>query len=208
MTTRIAIVVYDGFDELDAIGPYEVFSNAADRGCDLDVSLRTLVPTDRVTASHGLAVDPDGTLADADGPLGESDLDVVLIPGGGWNDRSSVGAWAEARKGDLLDDVADLHDEGVTVAAVCTGGMLLAEAGILDGRPAVTHASALDDLRETNAEVVEARVVDDDDVLTAGGVTSGLDLALHVVGRLCGGEVAEQVATEMEYQPRGEVYES
>ncbi|PSQ46502.1 AraC family transcriptional regulator [Halobacteriales archaeon SW_6_65_15] len=201
MTTRIAIVLYDGFDEMDAIAPYEVFSHAATRGCDLDVSLRTLDPTDQITASHGLRVEHDGPLADAD-------PDILVVPGGGWNDRADESAWTEAQKGDLPETVADLHDRGATVAAVCTGGMLLAEAGVLDGRPAVTHAGAIDDLRDSDAEVVEARVVDDRDVLTAGGVTSGLDLALHLVERLCGEEVAEQVATEIEYEPRGEVRES
>jgi transcriptional regulator GlxA family with amidase domain len=200
VTTEIAIVVYDGFDELDAVAPYEVFSNAADRGCGLEVSLRTLEPTEEVTASHGLRVGTDGLLADAD-------PDLVLVPGGGWNDRADASAWAEARKGDLPHVLAQLHERGVELAAVCTGGMLLAEAGVLDERPAVTHASALADLRETDAEVMEdARVVDDGDVLTAGGVTSGLDLALHVVDRLCGEETAEDVATTIEYEPRGDVF--
>lgn len=199
MPTAIAIVVYDGYDELDAIAPYEVFSNAAERGCDLDVSLRTLEATDRVTASHGLRIEPDGLLGDAD-------PDFVFVPGGGWNDRADASAWGEAQKGDLPDALARLHERGVEIGAVCTGGMLLAEAGILDGRPAVTHSGAVEDLRDTDAEVVDARVVDDGDVLTAGGVTAGLDLALHVVGRLCGAEVAEAVAAEIEYERRGETY--
>jgi len=199
VTTDIAIVVYEGFDELDAVGPYEVFSNAAERGCDLGVSLRTLDPTDAVTASHGLRVEVAGTLADAD-------PDFVVVAGGGWNDRSDASAWAEAQSGDLPDALADRHERGVDLGAVCTGGMILAAAGLLDGRPAVTHAGAIDDLRETDAEVVDARVVDDGDVVTAGGVTSGLDLALHVVERLCGDAVAERVATEMEYERRGSVY--
>lgn len=199
MTTRIAVVVYDGFDEMDAVGPYEVLSSAANRGCDLEVSIRTLEPAERVTAGHGLRIEADGTLEDFD-------PDVVVVPGGGWNDRADASAWAEAKKGDLPNALRRLHDGGTELAAVCTGGMLLAEAGLLDGRPAVTHASALDDLRATDAEVVDARVVDDGDVLTAGGVTSGLDLALHLVGRLCGEELAESVATNIEYEPRGGVY--
>jgi transcriptional regulator GlxA family with amidase domain len=77
--------------------------------------------------------------------------------------------------------------------------MLLAEAGLLDGRPAVTHAGALDDLRATAATVVDARVVDDGDVLTAGGITSGIDLALHLVGRLAGDTLRDRVTTELEY---------
>jgi len=201
MATEITVVVYDGFDELDAVAPYEVFSNAAARGCDLDVSLRALDAEETVTASHGLRVEVDGLLGDAD-------PDLVVVPGGGWNDRADASAWAEAQKGDLPRALAALHERGVELAAVCTGGMLLAEAGVLDGRPAVTHASARDDLEATDAEVVDARVVDDGDVLTAGGVTSGLDLALHLVARLCGGEVAEEVATTIEYDTRGEMYRS
>ena len=202
MTTRIAVVVYDGFDEMDAVGPYEVLSAAASRGCDLEVSIRSLKAAERVTASHGLRIEVDGTLDDAD-------PDFVVVPGGGWNDRSEASAWAEAQKGDLPDALRRLYEEeGTGLAAVCTGGMLLAEAGVLGGRPAVTHASALDDLRETDAEIVDARVVDDGDVLTAGGVTSGLDLALHLVRRLCDEEVAEAVATNIEYEPRDGVYEA
>jgi transcriptional regulator GlxA family with amidase domain len=83
--------------------------------------------------------------------------------------------------------------------------MLVAEAGLLDGRPAVTHQGAMADLRATAAEVVDARVVDDGDVLTAGGVTSGLDLAVHLVEREWGIGVVDRVTAEMEYEPRGEV---
>jgi transcriptional regulator GlxA family with amidase domain len=196
---EIAIVVYDGFDELDAIGPYEVFENAARAGADCTTSLRTIDAVEVVEASHGLRVEPDGRLADAE-------PDLLVVPGGGWNDRGAAGAWAEAERGAIPDAVAAAHDAGATVAGVCTGGMLLARAGVTDGRPAVTHAGALEDLRATPAEVVEARVVDDDDVLTAGGVTSGLDLAVHLVEREFGDDVAEQVRTEMEYESRGSVY--
>lgn len=196
----IAIVVYDGFDELDAIGPYEVFQNAADAGADCTATLRSVDGSERVTASHGLRIETDGTLADAD-------PDLLLVPGGGWNDRSERGARAEAERGVIPDAISELYERGAAIAGVCTGGMLLARSGVLDGRPAVTHGGALEDLRATAAEVVEARVVDDGDVLTAGGVTSGLDLAFHVVEREFGTAVAEQVLREMEYEPRREVYD-
>jgi transcriptional regulator GlxA family with amidase domain len=83
--------------------------------------------------------------------------------------------------------------------------MLLAEAGVTDGRRAVTHASAIEELRESGAEVVDARVVDDGDLLSAGGVTSGIDLALYVVEREFSAEVADRVATVIEYERRYEV---
>ena len=197
---EIAIVVYDGFDELDAIGPYEVFQNAAQAGADCTTSLRTIDAVEVVEASHGLRIEPDGRLADIR-------PDLLVVPGGGWNDRGAAGAWAEAERGAIPEVVAGAHDAGVTIAGVCTGGMLLARAGVTDGRSAVTHGGALDDLRATPAEVVEARVVDDGDVLTAGGVTSGLDLAFHIVEREFGDDVAKQVHTEMEYEGHGSVYE-
>ncbi|MFH5799865.1 DJ-1/PfpI family protein [Haladaptatus sp. CMAA 1911] len=196
---EIAIVLFEGFDELDAIGPYEVFENAGDAGADLAVSLCTLAETERITASHGLRVEPDAT-------LDECSPDIVVVPGGGWNDRSEAGARAEAERGDIPDALAALYDRGTTVAAVCTGGMLLSHAGLLDGRPAVTHAGALPDLRDSAARVVDARVVDDGDILTAGGVTSGIDLAFHVVEHEFGAEIARTVAEEMEYDPSDDVY--
>ncbi|EJN58857.1 DJ-1/PfpI family protein [Halogranum rubrum] len=199
--TAIDILLYDGFDELDAIAPYEVFQNAAALDADFSVRLVTLDDRTQVTASHGLRVEPDGRLDLDDRP------DVLVVPGGGWNSRSEAGAWAEAERGVVPDAVATLHDSGVTVASVCTGGMLLARAGLTDGRPAVTHASAVDDLRDSGADVVDARVVDDGDLLTAGGVTSGLDLALHLVDRLAGSAIADRVATEIEYERRFEVHE-
>jgi transcriptional regulator GlxA family with amidase domain len=194
--TEIAVVVYDGFDELDAVGPFEVLSKAAAAGAPVATSLVSLDGQARVTAAHGLRIEPEGTLDAAAPP------DVVVVPGGGWNDRREAGAWAEAERGALPDALATAHGAGATLAAVCTGGMLLARAGLLDDRPAVTHAGALDDLRAAGADVVDARVVDDGDLVTAGGVTAGIDLALHLVERLADREVADEVATRLEYARR------
>ncbi|MBV0902145.1 DJ-1/PfpI family protein [Haloarcula salina] len=195
----VAVVCFDGFDELDAVGPYEVFENAARFGASWDVTLRSVRDAERVTASHGLRVEPDG-------PLAGTSPDLLVVAGGGWNARSDAGAWAEAERGDLPDAIAAARERGATVAGVCTGGMLLARAGVLDGRPAVTHGGALDDLRETGAEVVDERVVDDGGVLTCGGVTAGLDLALYLVEREWGPDVAAAVSAEMEYERRGDVF--
>lgn len=195
-----AILLYNGFDELDAIGPFEVLQNAAKLGADLNVRLLTLQPAEEVTGSHGLRVMPDGRL----GP--DERVDLVVVPGGGWNDRTERGAWAEAESGGLPAAVARLHEEGATVAAVCTGGMIVAAAGLTEGRPAVTHHGAVEELRRSGARVVEARVVDDGDLVTAGGVTSGIDLALWLVERWWGAEVADEIAAEMEYERRGSVY--
>ena len=192
----VAVVLFDGFDELDAIGPYEVLVNAAQLGAGVGVRLVTVDPVPEVRGSHGVRVVPDGVLARAD---------VVVVPGGGWNDRSERGAWGEAQRGRLPAALAEQHQQGATVASVCTGAMLLAAAGLTAGRRSTTHHLALGELREQGADVVEARVVDDRDLLTAGGVTAGIDLALWIVERHWGAGLAGRVAQEMEYDPRGQV---
>jgi transcriptional regulator GlxA family with amidase domain len=193
---KVQIVVFDGADELDVLGPYEVLALAERYGAPLEVRLVTIDPRDEVTGDHGVTLRPHG-------PLDEADL--LIVPGGGWNDRSARGARAEAERGDVPRAVAAAHARGATVASVCTGAMLLAAAGILEGRPAVTHRSALGDLEAAGARIVDARVVDDGDVLTAGGVTSGLDLALWIVQREFGVDLYERVAAELEHEQVGEV---
>jgi transcriptional regulator GlxA family with amidase domain len=183
---RTEILLYDGFDDLDAFGPFEVLS-----GAGLDTRFVTLEPRDAVASSHGARVIPDGV-------LGEPDL--VLVPGGGWNDGKPAGARAEAERGDIPAALARRHAAGGRVGSVCTGAMLLAAAGLLSGRPATTHHSALDDLRAAGADVrADERVVDDGDIVTAAGVTSGIDLALHLVREARGETVARAAAREIEW---------
>jgi transcriptional regulator GlxA family with amidase domain len=113
-------------------------------------------------------------------------------------------AWGEVQRGDIPRAIAERHAAGSIVAGVCTGGMLIAASGILRGRPAVTHRSALDDLRGYGVDVhPDARVVDDGDVLTSGGVTSGIDLALHIIERVRGRDAAKKEAARIEHDFRG-----
>jgi transcriptional regulator GlxA family with amidase domain len=93
----------------------------------------------------------------------------------------------------------ELHDGGTAIATVCTGGMVAAAAGLTNGRPGTTHHAALEELRASGAHVIAARVVDDGDLIMAGGVTSGIDLALWLVEREAGAEIAAAVTEEMEY---------
>ena len=119
---RIAVVVFDGFDELDAIGPLEVLRNAATMGgVDLEVDLVALGGEAEVTGSHGLRIRPDG-------PLDPQRTDLLVIPGGGWNDRAPQGARAEAERGELPAALAAAHRSGAVVATVCTGAMLATAA--------------------------------------------------------------------------------
>ena len=212
----IAVLLFDGFDTLDALGPFEVFSHGRRAGAGLEVSLVTLEPDELVTSGQGIRIVPDGTLSIETGDgkdrsdraardtIGPADL--IVVPGGGWADRATVGAWAEAQRGAIPETLARLHEEGATMASVCTGGMLLAEAGLTDSRPAVTHHEALDELAASGATVIDSRVVDDGDIITAGGITAGIDLALYILEREFGREVAESVEETMEYERRGSVH--
>jgi transcriptional regulator GlxA family with amidase domain len=189
---RIDVICYDGFDELDAIGPLEVFRNAERFGADLTTRLVTRTPVEQVTGSHGLRLVPDGVFAPG--------AEVVLVPGGSWVARADVGAWGEVQRGDWLPLLAEAAQQARVMAAVCTGTMLLAHAGVVGHRRAGTHHSALEDLAATGATVVAERVVDDGDLVTSGGVTSGIDLALWLVERFSSAEIADAVADVMEYR--------
>jgi transcriptional regulator GlxA family with amidase domain len=216
---QVAVVLFDGFDNIDAVGPFEVFSHARADGVDVAVGLYTLTEQAAVTSSHGLRVQPDGVLPVPGAGGGQADSgsqtadetaddrlpDLVVVPGGGWNSGAETGARTQAEDGALPGALARLHERGVTVASVCTGGMILAAAGLTDGRPAVTHHGAIEDLRASGADVVDARVVDDGDIVTAGGVTSGIDLALYLLEREFGPAVAADVAETMAHERRGPV---
>jgi transcriptional regulator GlxA family with amidase domain len=192
MTIRIAILVFDGVEELDALGPYEVFSVARQAGADLEVRLVTHGEVDEVRAAHGLVFRPQGRL--------DESADVVVVPGGGWSNRSDRGSRQLADEGAVPKELARLHELGGPIlASVCTGGMLLAAAGVMRGRRAITHADAVDELAARGARIVHARVVDDGDLVSAGGVTAGIDLALHLVERLAGPSFLAATEREIEH---------
>jgi transcriptional regulator GlxA family with amidase domain len=192
---RIEIVVFDGFDELDAIGPFEVFSSAG-----FDVELVGVDGPAQVQGNRG------ARLVVSTG-LGQPD--AVVVPGGGWLDNADQGARAEAWRGVLPARIAELTPSLRWIASVCTGGMLLAEAGILNGRTATTNRNAHDDLRGyEGVTVLPNRVVDDGNIVTAGGITSGFDLALHLVERELGAEKANRVAAALEYHRQTDIWQS
>jgi len=165
------------------------------------VQLVTLDGTKEVTASNGLRVQ-------AQGQLGAKRPNIVVVPGGGWITRSPAGAWAEAQRGALPAKLAELHRDGVVMTSVCTGAMLLAAAGLLKNRPATTNLGALDELAAAGAQVLQARVVDDGDVITAGGITCGMDLTLWLVERFISVEAAFALEGSLEYERRGTVWRS
>jgi transcriptional regulator GlxA family with amidase domain len=195
---RYEVLLYDGFDELDALAPWEVLEGVSRERDDLDVALVTVDGEAQVRASHGTIITPHRALSEH--------VDVLVVPGGGWRDRSQAGARTEYERGVVPAAIRERHENGALVASVCTGAMLLAAAGLLEGRPAITHHSAIADLEADGANVIRARVVEDGDIVTAGGVTSGLDLALHLVERQFGASVALAAERELEYERRGTVW--
>jgi len=195
----IEILVFQGVDELDALGPLEVFRAAKAAGANIEARIVLLDEEKDITGSHGLRFGVDGLLGSGGRP------DILLVPGGGWVDRAAQGARAEAERGAIPRAIRHAYEAGAIVASVCTGAMLIAATGLLRGRRAITHRDAIEELREYGAEIVQARVVDDDEVVTSGGVTSGIDLALHLVERFAGAELANKIARSLEYERCGPV---
>lgn len=195
----VTVVLYPGVDELDAIGPYAVLSH----GSRLDPSLRVMLASldaAPVRAAAGAVLTPQRRLD----PVGAGA--ALVVPGGGWNARAPEGARRQAANAALLECVRESLRAGAVVAGVCTGAMILAHSGVLDGRTAVTHAGAIAELRAFDVTVADdARVVDDGAVVTCGGVTSGIDLALHLLDRWLGTEAAERVSAAIEYPRTGRV---
>ena len=188
---RVGIFLYDDADELDVVGPYEVLATWAALS-----ELRPEVVTfsadgGGVRLAKGLRVVPDRSAEDV------TPLHVLVYPGG-------RGTRALARDSAHLDWVRTMRSDVPLVASVCTGALVLAAAGLLAGRPATTHWGAFDELEAIDPSVTldtEARYVDDGDVITASGVSAGIDMALHLVARLDNDDVARQVRRAIQYAP-------
>ena len=181
---EIALLVYDGLAPLDAIGPYEVMRNVP------GWTIRT------VAKAKGEVRDESGTLGLlADHALAEVTApDLVLVPGGAGN-RPLL------EDEELLEWLRTVDAATRWTTSVCTGSLLLGAAGLLQGKRATTNWLVLDALREYGAEPVGGRFVEDGKVLTAAGVTAGIDMALHLVAREAGPEVAQAVQLGIEYDP-------
>jgi transcriptional regulator GlxA family with amidase domain len=189
---RIQALIYDGFDELDAFGAFEPLVMAG-----LDVQLVSLRQQTLVSAINGVQVVPMAILSRSNLP------NVLIVPGGGWIAKAETGAWAECQNGFVLEEIKAFHTSGVTLAAVCTGVLLLGKAGLLNSRPATTNHAVIDELRACGAEYIDARVVDDDDIVTAGGITSSLDLSLWLIERFRGRAESDRIAELLEYRRDG-----
>ncbi|MGW3565076.1 DJ-1/PfpI family protein [Streptomyces sp. NPDC000941] len=134
------------------------------------------------------------------------EADVIVVPGGGYTRRDGPGIWAEIDSGVLPRALAAAPRRGLTISSLCTGALLLSAAGLTKGRPCTTHHGAKAELEAQGGVVKDARVVDDTDLVTAGGITSGLELGLWLVNRELGAVAATGVEGMLEYEARGTVW--
>lgn len=191
----VGLVIFPDVEVLDFCGPYEVFSvvrlNEARRREDPSPFKALLVAeeTEAVNVSGGMRVIPDCTLANC------PPLDILLVPGG-WGTRREINNPA------LIAWIGQRGRQVETLTSVCTGALLLAQAGLLDGRRATTHWRSLNWLRESFPAVTvedQLHVVEEGHVLTSAGISAGIDLALKVVERYHGEALAWATARHMEY---------
>lgn len=189
MTKTLGIVLFPEVEELDFVGPLEVFGQLA----KFDSEWRVVTVAERqelVAATNGLRVQPDHSFDDC------PRLDVVLVPGG-WGTRQ------EQQNPRMLEFVRKAAAGATYVTSVCTGAFVLHAVGLLTGKRAVTHWAAMEGLRSLgDVEVVDKRFVHDGNVVTAAGVSAGIDMALYLVGLLKGADAARAVQKAMEYYPQ------
>ena len=181
---QVAIPLFDRMTALDAVGPYEVLS----RPPGWEVVFVAAEPGPKRTDNHVLALTADRPLSDVPRP------DILCVPGGlGTRDPGH-----EA----LVEWIRSVHEHTRWTTSVCTGSLLLGRAGVLDGLRATTHWLALDLLREYGAEPANERVVEQGKVITAAGVSAGIDMALRLLQIELGDEMAQAVQLSIEYDPQ------
>jgi transcriptional regulator GlxA family with amidase domain len=181
---RIAIPIFDRITALDAVGPYEVLARLP----DATIKFVAQEPGPQRTETRMLALVADGSLDDLPDP------DVIVVPGG-YGTRPLMHDQA------MLDWLRKAHESSQWTTSVCTGSLLLAAAGILDGLEATTHWLELETLRQYGVTPVTRRVVEQGKVITAAGVSSGIDMALTLAARIAGDDVAQAIQLGIEYDP-------
>ncbi|WP_405622192.1 DJ-1/PfpI family protein [Streptomyces sp. NBC_00076] len=182
---QIAIVLFDRFTALDAVGPYETLGRLPDAETVFVAERTGPVRTD----TGNLALTADKTLAEVPSP------DIVVVPGG-------PGQTPQMENATLLDWLRTADATSTWTTSVCTGSLLLAAAGLLAGRRATSHWLALDFMRTFGVEPTQERVVFDGKYVTSAGVSSGIDMGLTLLGRIAGDEHARAVQLLTEYDPQ------
>ena len=192
----VGILIFPDVEILDFCGPFEVFASATlppetEGGAEKRLfDVFTMAErSDVVTCRGGLLVQPNQTLAE------HFPVDVLVVPGG-------HGTRREQENPVVLDWIARQRASGALTTSVCTGAFLLGAAGLLDGRRATTHWATIDGLRTRHPAthvLDDTRIVDEGEIITSAGVSAGIDMALHVVRRFHGDDVARRTARDMEY---------
>jgi putative intracellular protease/amidase len=182
---QIAILIFDRLTALDAVGPYEVLSRLP----DAEVSFVAPEPGPKRTDTGRLALLADASLAELPSP------EIVLVPGG-------PGQMALMQDGPVHEWLRSAHETSTWTASVCTGSLVLAAAGLLAGRRATSHWTALEELGRLGAEPTSERVVFDGKLVTAAGVSAGIDMALELARRIAGDRVAQAIQLGIEYDPQ------
>ena len=182
---KTSILIFDGITALDAVGPYEVLSRPPGWEVEFVAKQRGELRTDTGT----LGLQADKSLAEVER------ADILLVPGG-------KGSRQLLQDEEVLDWVRRLDEKSAWTTSVCTGSLVLGAAGLLEGRRATGHWLYLEKLREYDAEPVQERWVEDGKLLTAAGVSAGIDMALYLVGREVGAEAAQAVQLGIEYDPQ------
>jgi len=189
---RIAVVLFDGAEELDWAGPWEVLAAWAQGWPDDGVEIYTVADATEVRCAKGLRVLADHTWETAPKP------DLVVWPGGS-------GTLAQRDDAATLERIRALRDGGALMTSVCTGSLVYAAAGLLRDRPATTWWGRLDTLVELDPTIdvrPDDRFVDSGEIVTAAGVSAGIDMALHLVARLHSVERAREVRRYIQYDPQ------
>jgi transcriptional regulator GlxA family with amidase domain len=182
---QIAILIYDRLTALDAVGPYEVLSRLP----DAEVTFVAQEPGPKRTDTGRLALVADAPMTELPRP------DIVLVPGG-------PGQAALMEDGPVHEWLRAAHETSTWTASVCTGSLILAAAGLLEGRRATSHWLALEELGRLGVETTAERVVFDGKLVTAAGVSAGIDMALVLVAKIAGEGVAQAIQLGMEYDPQ------
>jgi transcriptional regulator GlxA family with amidase domain len=182
---EIAIPIFDRLTALDAVGPYEVLARLP----GARVRFVAQDPGPKKTETEMLSLVAEAALEDVPNP------DVLVVPGG-------FGTRPLMKDERMLDWIRGVHETSDWTTSVCTGALLLAAAGLLEGLEATTHWGALATLEEYGARPTQQRVVEQGKIITAAGVSSGIDMALTLAARIAGDDVAQAIQLAIEYDPQ------
>jgi transcriptional regulator GlxA family with amidase domain len=187
---RVGILIFDGVEVLDFCGPFEVFAVTGGRQNETPFQVATVAEKLKpITARGGLSINPSYDFA------GCPQVDILMVPGG-------MGTRREMNNPRMIEWLTERPGKAELVLSVCSGALILAKVGLLEGMRATTHHGALEELRSLSSSIeidCSQRFIDNGRVIVSAGISAGIDMSLHVVTRLLGQEQALETARYMEY---------